>query len=126
MVTDDQFIQAVRHKTIDFKPKNKRTTRALPVGKYLVITSEYKIFNRRLKIPLLNITFQSIIDAHEFCKKLIEIYGELLYILIDENYAESFFGLTQYTVENGTNIYENIQSLDGTVTRSDLAFILDE
>lgn len=124
--TDSQFIHSIQHKTIDFKLKDRKTIRALPVGEYLIIGSGYVIYNRTMKTQLLNCKFHSIIDAHKFCLKLIEIYGDLLHILVDEDYADLFFKLTQYTVPNGEYIYNQIQSLDGVVTRSDLAFILDE
>ena len=122
MMNDQQFIDSIRHKTISFEK-----TRGLPVGNYLIIANEYWIFNRELKTPIIKAPFHSIIDAHTFCEKLVEIYGNLLHILIDKWYAEVFFQITRYTVENGIILNEQIRSLDNlsTIKRSDLAFILD-
>ena len=124
MTTDQQFIKVNQSKTINFKPRNLKTQKGLPVGKYFVITNGYKIYNRELKVPFLDCTFSSIIDAYNLCTKLIEIYDDYLDILIDERYADSFFRLTQYSVKNGVNIYTKISSLDGTVKRADLMWIL--
>lgn len=124
-MNDDTFIRRNSHKTIDFKPKFAKPIKALPVGSYLLVGPGYTIYNRELKVPLLDCVFQSIIDAHEFCNRLIEIYGDLLHILVDEDYADSFFKLTQYTVENGETIFKKVVSLEGIITRDNLDWILD-
>ena len=122
-MTDEQFISSVQGKLIKFKDGN-----GLPVREHLIIADKYWIYNRKLEIPLIKSPFHSIIDAHQFCLKLKEIYGELLHILIDKDYAEIFFQITRYTIENGIYLRNKIRSLDNLqqIKRPDLAFILDE
>ena len=92
------------------------------------MTDGYQIYNRKLKTPLIKSSFHSIIDAYQFCLKIKETYGELLHILIDKDYAEIFFQITRYTIENGIYLRNKIRSLDNLqqIKRPDLAFILDE
>jgi len=121
-MTDQQFINQHRRNLINFKTGN-----GLPVGDYLIIIQGYYVYNRKLKIPLINSPFHSIIDAYKFCQKLEEVYDDLLHILIDKDYAEIFFQLTRYTVENGIEIRNKICSLDtlSKIRRADLLFILE-
>ena len=121
MVTmnDKQFIQSIRNKIVPFKNIN-----GFPVGDYLIIIDGYWIYSFHSRIPLIKVPFHSIIDAYNTCLKLIEIYGDLLHILIDKRYVAEFFQLTRYTIENET-IAEKLQSLDHKIQREDLEFILD-
>ena len=125
MMTDDQFITSKSHRIIDFKPKTGLRTRGIPVGKYFIITSGFTVYNSVLRVPLIQTKFDSVIDAHEFCERLIKIYGHLLCILIDENYSKEFFLVTRYTIKHGMMIYNGIRSFEdlNIIKRSDLAFI---
>ena len=131
-MTDEQFITSKSHKIIDFKPRAGKRTRGLTVGKYFIITNgqdeSYIVYNQVLRVPLIKTNFNSVIDAYQFCQKLLNVYGELLHILADENYAEHLFRLVQYTIENGMKLYEGIRSFENlkVIKRSDLAFILDK
>ena len=130
MITDDDFINANRPKIRDFKPKTGSKTKALFVGKHFAITQDdgFFIYNANLRTLLIKTKFTSIIDAHKFCENLIKVYGHLLHILIDENYAEHIFLITRYTIENGMKLYEGIRSFENLniIKRSDLSFILDK
>ena len=129
IITDESFINAHQQEITDFKPKSGSKTRGLPVGKHFIITQDHGfiIYNANLRVPLIKTKFQHLIDAHKFCKRLIEIYDYLLHILVDVDYAEHIFLITRYTINNGMKLYEGIRSFEelSIIKRSDLGFILD-
>lgn len=117
-MTNDEFIKSVRDRLVPFG-KNK----GLPVGDYLIIVDGYWIYNRHLQIPFIKVPFYSIIDAYKTCLKLIEIYEDLLHILIDKDYAANFFQLTRYTIN--ADLSDKFMSFEHKIQRADLGFILD-
>jgi len=117
-MTNDEFIKSIRERLIPFQ-KGK----GFPVGEHLIIIDGYWIYNRHLKTPLIKVPFHSIIDAYKTCLKLEEIYGDLLHILVDKDYAPNFFQLTRYTINE--EFADKFMSFEHKLQRTDLGFILD-
>jgi hypothetical protein len=98
---------------IDFHIRNKKV-RAIPVNKYFVVTAGYegyKLYNRVLKIPLIEREFESAKLAYQFGKTLELIYGDYLDILIDDTWSKHFFVVTRYSIKSGMRMFAGMSRL---------------
>ena len=127
MSESDRFIEQNQHKIINIKLGNYR--KGLPVGKHLVLTSGFYIYNRHQRQPIIDVPFKSIIDAHKFATWMIGHYGksifgdDLMPLLRDESYAEAFFKITQYSVDDGEYFHIWVESRKNIITSPEVAWI---